>query len=53
MAIVEKGFFRNADQLDFAFAGMILGGEAVGCTVVSPSVGIVEIPGGENVVAKG
>ncbi len=53
VAIVEEGFFLNADQLDFAFAGMVLSGEAVGCTVVAPSVGIVEIPGSENVVAKG
>ena len=53
MSIVEESFIRNADQLDFAFAGVVLGGEAVGCTVVAPSAGIVEIPGDKDSVVKG
>ena len=53
VSIVEESFIRNADQLDFAFAGVVLGGEAVGCTVVAPSAGIVEIPGDKDSVVKG
>ncbi|ODM27568.1 hypothetical protein A7W90_15850 [Clostridium sp. Bc-iso-3] len=53
VSVVDEGFIRNADQLDVAFAGVIPGGEPINGAVVAASVGIVEVPGGEDVVAKG
>ena len=53
MPVVDEGLIRNADQLDVAFAGVILGGEPVHSAVVAAPVGIVEVPGGEDAVSKG
>ena len=51
--VVDEDLVRNADQLDVAFAGVILGGEPVHSAVVAAPVGIVEVPGGEDAVSKG
>src|SRR5699024_7325156 len=51
--VVDEGLIRNADQLDVAFAAVILGGEPVHSAVVAAPVGIVEVPGGEDAVSKG
>ena len=53
MPVVDEGLIRNADQLDVAFAGVILSGEPVHSAVVAAPVGIVEVPDGEDAVAKG